>query len=74
MYTKETNRCDIDVHITHSGCALVIEPPTALKLLIHLPTRCILQNQKHPRGILEIVIEAQNIRMPVKTHKSVSVA
>lgn len=39
--------------------------PTALELAVQLSPGCKLQDEVHTRGIVEVAIESQDVRMPV---------
>lgn len=54
--------------ITHGGGALIIEASAALELFVHLAARRVLQNQIHTRVVVEVVVELQDVWMPVHTH------
>ncbi len=51
---------------THGGGALIVEASAALQLFVHLSPRSVLQDQKHSRVVLEVVVEAQDVGMPGK--------
>lgn len=51
---------------SHRGTALVIEHPAVLQFSVQLAFRSKLQDEVHPRRVVEVAIEAQDVGMPVR--------